>query len=188
MRIDTLQFQLGLEPPTVYRTHPLARFFTVVGGVATIGNPCFGDNSLERGGDPVGLVGNFFYGRQEYYQGPLSAHGSLGAYFGDGVRGKVAADTFTVTGNSMRMRVGGGICPQTCYVALVDATADTNLFSETGAGIETMDWRYWDLRPYQGRTVYLTIVDNELGNGGHINVDEIEESYDDPPPPPASPR
>jgi hypothetical protein len=47
-----------------------------------------------------------------------------------------------------------------------------------------MTWRYWDLRPYQGLLVYLKIMDDEMSEWGHINVDEIEELPDDPPPPP----
>jgi len=45
-----------------------------------------------------------------------------------------------------------------------------------------MTWRYWDLRPYHGMAAVLKIVDNETAMMGHINVDEIQESYDDPPP------
>ncbi len=183
VRLDTLQFQPGLAPPTVYKPHPLDRYFAVRNGVATLGNPCFGDNPLRRGEAPAGPVGNFYFGSKEYYQGPLSGRGSPGAFLGDASRGNVATDTFTVTGNSMRMLVGGGIYPQTCYVSLIDADADTTLYSETGDGIETMSWRYWDLRPLHGRHVYLEIMDDEMGDMGHINVDEIEESYDNPPPP-----
>jgi hypothetical protein len=182
-RFDTLLFNPGLQPPTVYKPHPLDRYFASHTGTATLGNPCFGDNPARRGLDPVGLVGNFFFGSAEYYQGPLSGRGSPGSFIGDTATGTATTAPFTVEGNSLRMLVGGGDYPTTCYVALCDAATDTVIYSETGTGIETMSWRYWDLRPLHGRRVYLTIVDQEAQTMGHINVDEIKESYDDPPPP-----
>jgi len=183
VRIDTLIYNPGLEAPTVYKPHPLLREWAVREGTSTLGNPCFGDNPARRGETPAGPVGNGYFGSKEYYQGPLSGRGAPGAFLGDSAHGHLASAPFTVTGNSMRLLVGGGEYPQTCYVALVDAATDTVIHRETGTGLETMTWRYWDLRPHAGQEVYLVIEDDESGEMGHINVDEIEELADDPPAP-----
>jgi hypothetical protein len=180
-RFDTLLFAPGEQHPTVHKPHPLLRHFRTREGTATLGNPCFGDNPVRRGLPGAGPVGNFYFASREYYQGPLSGRGSPGAHLGDVATGSVTTADFVVTGRSLRALVSGGNFPATCFLGLYDAQADTVIYRETGRGVELMDWRYWDLRPYAGRTVYLKIVDAETTTGGHINVDEIEELLEDPP-------
>ncbi len=182
-RFDTLLVQPGLQHPTVYKPHPLLRHFVTREGTATLGNPCFGDNPVRRGLPGAGPVGNFYFASKEYYQGPLSGRGSPGAFLGDVAQGAVTTADFVVEGRSMRALVGGGNFPQTCFLGLYDAEADTVIYRETGANVEAMTWRYWDLRPYEGRLVYLKISDFETAEWGHINVDEIEELLEDPPSP-----
>jgi hypothetical protein len=184
VRIDTLLVQPGLQHPTVYKPHPLLRHFAVREGTATLGNPCFGDNPVRRGLPGASPVGNFYYASKEYYQGPLSGRGSPGSFLGDVARGSVTTADFVVEGHSLRALVGGGDFPETCYLGLFDADADTIIYRESGHNEELMTWRYWDLRPYQGLLVYLKIMDDETAEWGHINVDEIEELPDDPPPRP----
>ncbi len=75
----------------------------------------------------------------------------------------------------MTLLVGGGHYPETCYVALVDAAADTIIYTETGNNQELMTLRQWNLAPLQGYEVVLRIVDQENQPFGHINVDEIRE-------------
>jgi len=183
IRIDTLRVQPGMPHPTVVKPHPLLRHFAAYEGTATLGNPCFGDNPVRRGQPGAGPVGNFYFASKEYYHGPLSGRGSPGAFLGDSVQGSATSPDFVIEGHSMRALVGGGDFPQTCYLGLFDADADTLIYSETGRNEELMTWRYWDLRPYEGRRVYLKIDDRETADWGHINVDEIEELLDDPPPP-----
>ncbi len=45
---------------------------------------------------------------------------------------------FTITGDRMTLLVGGGNFPETIYVALMDALADTIIYKETGSGQELM--------------------------------------------------
>ena len=180
-RFDTLLVAPGAQHPTVYKPHPLLRHFASREGTATLGNPCFGDNPVRRGLPGAGPVGNFYFASKEYYQGPLSGRGSPGSHLGDVAQGSVTTADFVVEGRSMRALVGGGDHPQSCYLGLFDAEADTIIYRETGQNVELMTWRYWDLRPYEGRLVYLKIVDSESSEWGHINVDEIEELLDDPP-------
>jgi len=180
VRFDTLDFDQPDAAPVVLRPHPLDRDWAFRDGFATLGNPCYGDNPVMRGEQSCGLVGHGWYGSREYYQGPLSGVGTPGSYYGDGVTGTVSSFPFTIEGNRMKMLVGGGNYPETLYIALMDAEADTMLLSQTGHDEETMNWREWDLTEFVGLEVYLTIVDEETGAFGHINVDEIEEFYIDP--------
>jgi predicted GH43/DUF377 family glycosyl hydrolase len=176
VRVDTLDFREGIETPLVDRFLPLGRWFDVFVGNSVIGNPVFGDNPARRGEDPVGHVGQCWFGSREYFQGPGSGRGQPGQLVGDSATGTLVGYPFTVTGNSMSLLVGGDENIDELFVALVDTEADSVIYRETGAGIETMDLRRWNLVPYIGREVHILIQD--LSAAGHINVDHIQESLD----------
>ncbi len=180
VRFDTLSFDVAGQAPTVIMPHPLAEAWAERTGMATVGNPTFGDNPVIRGEDSCGLVGNSYFGSREYYPGPLSSIPTPpGTQRGDAVTGTLSSHPFVLTGNKMKLLVGGGNYPETCYVALIDVVEDTIICSETGTDHETMTWRYWNLVDYVGYSVYIKIVDAESGTFGHINVDEIEEYFVD---------
>jgi len=174
VRIDTVQFNFD-GTPDVQKPHPLDYNWAVRNGIACLAAPTFGDNPAFRGDPTVGMVGNSYFGSAEYFQGPLSGRGSPGVQLGDGARGELHSHAFVVTGDYIELLVGGGDYAQTCYVALVDAATDEILLSETGGGEVTMTPRVWNVRPYQGMTCYIAIKDDETGEMGHINVDEIIE-------------
>lgn len=178
VRMDTLLTDPDGSHPSVLHRNPMDANWVVHSGVANIAAPTFGDNPLWRGEPSVGLAGNSYYGSKEYYNGPLSGRGSPGTVLGDGTTGVAETYRFPVTGDRMTLLVGGGNYPATCYVALVDANTGAVLFSETGNGSDTMTPREWLLGPYRGRLCYVTIVDQEYGPMGHINVDEIIEVLD----------
>jgi len=94
---------------------------------------------------------------------------------GDYATGALTSHPFHITGDVIDMLVGGGYYPFTCYVALVDAENDSILLKTTGYGEDPMLPTRWNVREYQGRLVYIQIVDAETGPDGHINVDEIKE-------------
>jgi predicted GH43/DUF377 family glycosyl hydrolase len=175
VRLDTLRSQPDGSGLSVWRPHPLDEEWEARTGSSTLGNPIFGDNPRYRGEPTSGLVGHGYYGSRDYYPGPLSGRGAPGAMLGDAATGNLESRPFTVTGNSMRLLVGGGDFPATCYVALVDADDGTILLSETGGGNATMTQRQWDLTPYRGRLCRIVIVDQTTAAGGYINVDEIVE-------------
>lgn len=175
VRIDTLRSQPDGSGVYVWHPHPLDEDWAVHTGSSSLGNPCFGDNPRYRGEPGVGLVGNGYFGSAEYYPGPLSGRGTPGAMLGDAATGRLESRPFTVTGTSMRLLVGGGDHPTTCYVALVDATDGSTIYSETGGGTTTMTPRQWDLTPYRGRVCRIDIVDQATVATGHIDVDEIVE-------------
>lgn len=178
VRFDTLRWLDGGRVPQVWKPHPLDRDFAYRTGLATYGQPTWGDNPVERGEPSSGLVGHGWYGSQEYYQGPGSGRGSPGLQMGDAVTGSCDSRPFLIEGDFIKLRVGGGNYPETCYVALIDADADTILARETGTGVDFMTERIWNVRPWQGRSACIRIVDEEVGPFGHINVDEIEEIID----------
>lgn len=174
VRMDTISFNDDgtLE---VIKPHPLSRSFDYYGGLATMAQPTYRDNPVQREETPAGTVGNGYFGSAEYFQGPLSGRGSPGSLLGDAARGELKSYPFVVTGDRIELLVGGGQYPETLFVALVDAATEEVLHSETGPGHETMTPRTWDIRPHQGRTCYIHIVDDENGEMGHLNVDEIIE-------------
>ncbi len=45
--------------------------------------------------------------------------------------------------------------------------------SATGANDEALDWRSFDLRPYQGKQAQIQIVDQNTGGWGHLNADQF---------------
>lgn len=188
VRLDTLLWREDGRVPEIWKPHPLDKDFASRTGPATLGQPTWGDNPLERGEPSSGLVGHGWFSSQEYYQGPGSSRGSPGTRLGDAATGNCDSYPFFIEGDFIRLRVGGGHYPQTCYVALMDAAADTVLARETGTGEPTMTERRWNVRGWRGRRAYIRIVDAETDSLGFISVDEIEEYYDpaasaDPRPP-----
>ncbi|HOX26592.1 MAG TPA: hypothetical protein PLL30_05380 [Candidatus Krumholzibacteria bacterium] len=175
-RFDTLLFNEGTASPQIYRAPPLAREFASYGGLSCLGNPCFGDNPARRGEDPVGLVGNCFFGSREYYQGPLSLRGDTGRLIGDSATGYADSYPFIIEGNSISLLVSGTYSPDHCFVALMSAADHTILRRSYGYDSVTMTPRWWDVSELQGQEVYIRIEDSDTA--GYINVDEIVESFD----------
>jgi len=181
IRFDTLGWY-GDEPH-VQMTNLLGGW-TILWGTAFDRQPVFGDNPRFRGdfATTIGFEGNWWIGTYERFNGPIS--GPIpGEIQGESARGAIRSEEFVVTGSSMRLLVGGGNYPDSCYVALCDAATGAILCQETGKNTDRMDERLWNLAPYRGRSVYLTIVDNCVSPLGHINVDGIEERLTDAPPP-----
>ncbi|UCF04341.1 MAG: family 43 glycosylhydrolase [bacterium] len=174
IRFDSLHWE-G-DTPVVDMFDPLAGSWSVLWGDAFEHQPVFGNNPWYRSDDTtfVGFEGNWWIGTYESFCGPLTGT-TPGDFQGDAPRGAIRSESFPVTGCSMRLLVGGGNYPDSCYVALCDEHTGQILFRETGLGIETMTERFWDLTPFRGRRVYLLIVDDSSAPFGHINVDGIEE-------------
>jgi hypothetical protein len=174
IRFDTLSW--NGDKPEVEIVRHLEEDWTILRGDAFEHQPVFGDNPLYRGDDTTstGFEGNWWIGTYESFDGPLRGR-TPGSFQGDGARGAVRSREFTLTGLSMRLLVGGGCYPDSCYVALCQSCSGQIMFKETGRGTDAMDERFWDTSPYRGWSVYLTIVDDCSSPLGHINVDGIEE-------------
>lgn len=175
IRIDTLVFRQGDVEPGVFREDPWERDFVAYSGSMCIGNPCFGDNPAARGDPPAGLVGNGYFGSREYNRGPLSNRGAPGVMLGNTATGFLMSHDFVIEGSSIEFLIGGSDMPEHCFIALMDAEADTVIMRATGPGAETMVPRAWDVAALQGRTVYLRIEDSAFD--GYLNLDEIHETH-----------
>jgi len=174
IKIDTLTFYEGYVH--IDFTDYFAGDWTVLYGNAFIHQPVFGDNPAFRAEAPgsIGFEGNWWIGTYESFNGPVS--GTLpGSYQGDEATGAIRSRDFTITNDMIRLLVGGGFSPSSCYVALCDAETDRIFFRETGEDTDLMSERLWDVSRYKGRKAYLKIVDDATGPFGHINVDGIEE-------------
>lgn len=176
IRFDTLYWDSG--SPDIRKTDILSPMWTETWGTAFDYQPVYGNTFSYRGIDTVniGFEGNWWIGTYERFDGPIYGPGP-GSIQGDEARGEIRSNDFVIKGRSMRMLVGGGFYPDSCYIALCDSETDTIIRSETGKDTESMDERTWNLDPWVGKSVYLKIVDNATGPFGHINVDGIEESY-----------
>jgi hypothetical protein len=73
--------------------------------------------------------------------------------------------------------VGGGSTPAT-EVTLV--CNDQVLLSAPGLNSEILRWVIWDLRPYEGKTLWIYVKDSSSGGWGHVLADNffLAESMD----------
>ncbi len=116
--------------------------------------------------------------------GPLTGQapivGALGPFVdsftgthGDDARGRLLSPAFILTGDRMRLLVGGGRDPLHLRVSLL--VDGEQRFSETGTNYETLGRREWNIAPFRGKSARIEIVDGSTGSWGHILVDEIEQ-------------
>jgi len=177
VRIDSLRFH-GDDLPEIVFTPPLDRNWALYEGAMATHQPTFGENPAARGEDLIGVVGNGYIGTAEAYRGPLGGSGPPGSALGDTATGRMDGKPFVLVGDFIDLLVGGGDYPQTCWVGLVDAAGDSVLIRQSGDGDETLKPYRWNVRAWQGRTVFIRILDQEQGPQGHLNVDEIVEVVD----------
>lgn len=92
---------------------------------------------------------------------------------GDVPVGELRSSEFTLQGDAITLKVGGGLNSERLTVALM---VDGNVVaSQTGCS-STLLYRWaWNTSPYRGRRARFHIVDHETGGWGHIIVDEIVE-------------
>jgi hypothetical protein len=185
IKFDDLDWH-SVGKPIVQWRDPM-QGWTVWSGDAFYLQPTFWDNSAARGGDPSNFSGNSWIGTSELFTGPLQV-GYPGLSAGEAPVGVIRSPLFKLTGNRISMRLGGGNDPERLYVALYTAN-DTQLqLRSTGHDSDTMEPVVWDVTPWQGQPVFLEIVDQATGPWGHINVDEIHESYEIPVDVPGAPQ
>lgn len=175
IKFDELDWE-GASKPIVRWRDPLEGW-TVASGDAFYLQPTFWDNSLARGSDPSGFGGNSWIGTYELFTGPLQV-GFPGLAAGDAPRGSIRSAPFTVSGNRMSLRVGGGNDIDRLYVALYTAIDSHRQLRSTGGGSDTMQEVTWDVGAWYGQPVFLEIADYSSDLSGHINVDEIVEFND----------
>jgi hypothetical protein len=177
IKFDDLDWSTVGKPIVQWRD-PMAGW-TIWSGDAFYLQPTFWDNSAARGASPSNFSGNSWIGTSELFTGPLQV-GYPGLSAGDAPVGVIRSQPFTVTGNRLSLRVGGGNDPARLYVALYTASDSQLRLRATGNNSDTMVPVEWDLTPWHGQSVFLEVVDQATGTWGHINVDEIVESHATP--------
>jgi hypothetical protein len=177
VRVDTLSFDPNTGSATTVPFDVLAADWPQRSGIAFEAAPTFGDNSAYRGETPASPVGHGYVCSAEYYQGPLSGKGVPGQSLPESTTGSMKSRPFVIEGIRLDLRVGGGTDPN-CFVALMDAVADTALFRAYGHGGPELLPVSFDLAGLAGRSAYIWIEDASTAPGGYIAVDEIREIGD----------
>jgi hypothetical protein len=90
---------------------------------------------------------------------------------GDRATGKLLSPPFSLLGDVLQLRVGGGRDPDKLRVSLL--VDGERIRSATGSNSEVLGRREWPIEAYRGKTGRLEIVDRARGNWGHIMVDEV---------------
>ncbi len=89
---------------------------------------------------------------------------------GDKSVGKLVSQPFTIQRRFIRFLIGGGHYSGT-QLRLV--LGDKIVRAASGNDNERLEAAVWDVREFAGQTAHLEIVDEETGEWGHINVDDI---------------
>jgi uncharacterized protein (DUF608 family) len=92
---------------------------------------------------------------------------------GDDTVGRLTSKTFTIERRFIRFLVGGGNYERTQIRLVMDGKV---VRATSGKRKETLEPAAWAVGDLQGKTVHIEIVDEQKGDWGHINVDQIEFS------------
>jgi hypothetical protein len=177
IKFDDLEWDTA-EKPIIREADPLAGW-TIWSGDAFYLQPTFWDNAAARGADPSAFGGNSYVGTAELFTGPLRV-GYPGLAAGEAPQGRMRTAPFTLSGNRLSFRLGGGDDIEHIYMALYTAD-DTELrMRSTGHGTDAMSEVVWDTSAWTGKQVFLEIADLSSAPMGHVNVDEISEYYEVP--------
>jgi len=98
---------------------------------------------------------------------------------GDKTTGSLISPEFTVKRPYINFRIGGGNQPgQACINLRVDGKVAR---TATGKNVEKLEWDFWGVSEFQGKSAVIEIVDQATEAWGHINIDDI--TFADAPPP-----
>ena len=89
--------------------------------------------------------------------------------------GTVRSPEFTIDGDFINLLVAGGNHPlsgpePTAVSLIVDGQV---VKTETGDNSPNLNWRAWDVTPYQGQSAYIQVTDQRTADWGHIMIDHI---------------
>ena len=91
---------------------------------------------------------------------------------GDKAHGTLTSPPFEISRKFVNFLVGGGNhAGQTCINLLID---DKVVRTATGKSNEKLEWYFWNVENFEGKTAQIQIVDKFSGGWGHINVDQID--------------
>jgi len=93
---------------------------------------------------------------------------------GDGPKGTLSSPSFEISRKFINFLVGGGDhAGETCINLIIDGKL---VRTTTGHNNEKLEWYFWNVQEFEGKSAKIEIVDKASGGWGHINVDEIELS------------
>ena len=93
---------------------------------------------------------------------------------GDGSGGTLTSLRFDLPRKYVNFLIGGGNqAGRTCINLLIDGKA---VRTATGKNNEKLEWYFWNVQEFEGKTAQIEIVDRSSGGWGHINIDQIELS------------
>ncbi len=149
---DGRELNLGFEDGTL-------RDWTLK-GEAFKGQPLDSDDISSRwAGQTSGKDGTWFIGGFEKLQ--------------DKPTGTLESVPFKVTHPYAGFRIGGGSDRSTRVEIVLAGKPGTAVHTATGANKEQMRPVFFDLRPQQGKKVFIRLVDENPGGWGHLNFDDF---------------
>jgi hypothetical protein len=93
---------------------------------------------------------------------------------GDKPHGTLTSPPFKISRKFVNFLIGGGNhSGQTCINLLID---DKVVRTANGKSNEKLEWYFWNIEQFEGKTAQIQIVDKYSGGWGHINIDQIELS------------
>jgi putative membrane-bound dehydrogenase-like protein len=98
---------------------------------------------------------------------------------GDRPQGTLTSVPFKVTHPWASLLVGGGPWPETC-VEIVRKDGNQLVARISGLEEENLKRVAVDLRPHQGKEIFIRLVDRHSGHWGHINFDDFRFHADKP--------
>lgn len=121
--------------------------------------------------------------RQKYVSGSRG-HGLASSFVGgDAATGTLTSPVFTVARRHINFLIGGGRNPgETCLNLLLDGQVVRTATGPNAApgGSERLGWAGWGVADLEGKAARIEIVDTATGGWGHINVDQITQSDEQP--------
>jgi hypothetical protein len=168
IRLDSMTWTA--QGPTLVPVNLFTAQWTLISG--NLGSqPTFRDRPGFRSGVSSNAEGHFWVNTGEDFNGPYGA-GCATCNANPGLTGILRSQTFTATGTTIRLRVGGTASAQ-AFVALVDSASGAVLAEAHGLGTEVMTEREWNIAPLVGDRLYIEVRD--LDPNGHVGVDRITE-------------
>jgi non-lysosomal glucosylceramidase len=103
------------------------------------------------------------------YQGEKLVNSFVG---GDDALGTLASPEFKIDRHFISFLIGGGNKPgKACINLMIDGKV---VRTATGRDNEQLKWHNWNVRPFEGKSAHIEIVDAATGPWGHVNIDQIE--------------
>ena len=94
---------------------------------------------------------------------------------GDATTGTLTSPAFTLDERYLKFLLGGrNPSDSTGTPTAVNPIVGGQVVrTATGRNEELLRWTIWDLADLSGRSAHIQIVDNNTGDGGHVNADQF---------------